>query len=130
MFLKDNLEGLMEDFEIQPIEVPAKKPFTLGHFADWIATHDPDHAYDWECVDGSCLVGAYAHEQGVHGRITKNHNWSEAKAAFEKKNGHHPTNGIRALGASYALVVAMTEPWTFGAAHERCLAMMKKYNVE
>lgn len=35
------------------------EPLTLGHFIEWLQTHDPDKEYEFRNCKGMCLVGQY-----------------------------------------------------------------------
>jgi len=88
-------------------------PFTLESLIAWLETMPPQESYRFECTDGSCLIGQYSTAHG-QGRLP----YYQQTEAFANAWGGEP-DGLR---ISHAERLAVSEPWTFGAALTRARA--------
>lgn len=89
------------------------EPFTLEHFAEWLATHNPEGPYDWSCVRGGCLIGIYGLAMGLH---------DACKGKFRYEGSFQELHAKVFLEGW--LCVASPVPHTFGAALDRALKLL------
>lgn len=111
---------LRTDYELKVLEGPLKaaraKPYTLEHLAGWLEKQPARESYNWDCSNGTCLISQYAKSVGDTA------NYSAACEKFLAVIGLAPGQAI----ATYAHIIALNRPWTYGAALTRAQAALER----